>query len=300
MVLPIALNAVVRQGGQNEEQFVVEEQIEEQEKPAPIEPDNDEPAERYCILVVEDNDDVRGYVRKDLEPLFDVIEAANGVEGWKQVLDYLPDLVISDLMMPEMDGYELCRKIKSEKRTSHIPVIVLTALTSEKAALEAIENGADAFVNKPFSSTLLRARVKNLISNRKILIENFGKQPFIDVKKIAGNSIDEAFLNSAVELIEEYISEPEFNIDLLSDKLSMSRRHLSHKIKTLTGQTVNEFVKTVRLNKGVEMMLNTDQTISEIAYQLGYTAPANFSRSFSKQFGKTPTEYIASILENQN
>jgi len=264
-----------------------------------IDTDQDEnhDEERFKVLVVEDNDDVRSYIRKDLGHLFEVMEAENGKSGWEKTLSHLPDLILTDLMMPEMDGYELCRKVKTDKQTSHIPVIVLTALTTEKANLEAIESGADAYVSKPFSSSLLRAQIRNLIQSRKSLIDTFGKLPFIDIKKMADNSVDEAFLKNAIEFIEENISEPEFNIDLLSDKLSISRRHLSHKIKTLTGQTVNEFVKTVRLNKGAEMMLNTDQTISEIAYQLGYTAPANFSRSFSKQFGKTPTDYIASITE---
>lgn len=257
-------------------------------------------AERPKIVVVEDNDDVRSYIKRDLEDSFDVIEAVDGADGWNKVIEQLPDLVVSDLMMPVMDGHQLCRRIKSEKQTSHIPVIVLTAQNSEKTVLEAIENGADAFVAKPFSSALLKARIKNLIVSRKELIESVGKSPFIDIKKMAGNTVDEEFLNSAVEYIEEFISEPEFNIDLLSDKMGMSRRHLSHKIKTLTGSTVNEFVKTVRLNKGVEMMLNTDYTISEIAYMLGYTAPANFSRSFSKHFGKTPTEYVAFITQTES
>lgn len=191
----------------------------------------------------------------------------------------------------------MCKKVKADKRTSHIPVIILTALSGDQTTLSAFQSGADAYVTKPFSSAILQARIKNLIASRNIIIDSFSKNPFIDIKKMAGNKLDEDLLQNAISCIEEYISEPEFNIDLLADKMGLNRRQLSQKIKTLMGQTVNEFVKTVRLNKAAELLLTTDDTVSEIAYKLGYTAPANFSRSFSKQFGKTPTEYVASLDE---
>ena len=262
-----------------------------------IDDSEEEMPAKATILIVEDDPDVRTYLKNNLATQYEIIEAENGAIGWRIATDKVPDLVISDLMMPESDGFELCKRIKSDKRTSHIPVIILTALSSDQTTLSAFQSGADAYVTKPFSSAILQARIKNLIASRNIIIENFSKNPFIDIKKMAGNKLDEDLLQNAIVCIEEYISEPEFNIDMLADKMGLNRRQLSQKVKTLMGQTVNEFVKTVRLNKAAELLLTTDDTVSEIAYKLGYTAPANFSRSFSKQFGKTPTDYVASFEE---
>lgn len=289
VVLPIGVNYNKVQNT-TEGSIVGEEQewIDESEEEMPA---------KSTILIVEDDPDVRTYLKTNLSTQYEIVEAENGVDGWRIATENVPDLLITDLMMPESDGFELCKKVKADKRTSHIPVIILTALSGEQTTLSAFQSGADAYVTKPFSSAILQARIKNLIASRNIIIDNFSKNPFIDIKKMAGNKLDEDLLQNAIGCIEEYISEPEFNIDLLADKMGLNRRQLSQKVKTLMGQTVNEFVKTVRLNKAAELLLTTEDTVSEIAYKLGYTAPANFSRSFSKQFGKTPTEYVASIEE---
>ncbi len=258
------------------------------------EPDTSD-KEKHVILIVDDNSEVRNYLKNELSGSFDVIEASNGVEGITAALENVPDIILSDIMMPEVSGLELCKTIKADERTSHIPIVLLTARQSDSYIKEGYEFGADAYITKPFNTSVLIAILNNLLESRKKLKEIFGKSPYIDIKKIAGNSADESFLNNAIETIEESISNPEFNIDSLSDILKMSRRQLTHKIKTLTGQTVLEFVKTVRLNKGAKLLLSKDYSISEISYMLGYNVPANFSRSFSKQFGKTPTEYIESI-----
>ena len=247
------------------------------------------------ILLIEDNEDVRNYLRSELSRDYNVLEAGNGKEGMQIALEETPDIIISDIMMPIMDGLEFCKRLKNDTRISHIPVILLTARHSETFVVEGYEIGADAYITKPFNTNILKARIKNLIESRNILLESFGKTPFLDLKKVANNTADEEFLNKTVEIIHQYISEPEFNIDLLAEYIKMNRRQLTHKIKTLTGQTVNEFVKTIRLNKAAELLLTTDYAVSEIAYQLGYNVPANFSRSFTKQFGKSPTEYIASF-----
>lgn len=289
VILPIGMSY-------NQVQNTTEDALISDEQDWSDESEEEVPA-KSTILIVEDDPDVRTYLKTNLSTQYEIIEAEDGVAGWQIATENVPDLLITDLMMPESDGFELCKKVKADKRTSHIPVIILTALSGDQTTLSAFQSGADAYVTKPFSSAILQARIKNLIASRNIIIDSFSKNPFIDIKKMAGNKLDEDLLQNAISCIEEYISEPEFNIDLLADKMGLNRRQLSQKIKTLMGQTVNEFVKTVRLNKAAELLLTTDDTVSEIAYKLGYTAPANFSRSFSKQFGKTPTEYVASLDE---
>ncbi len=249
------------------------------------------------LLIVEDNVDVREYIKNELSGKYNIIEASDGKEGFEAALSSSPDIILSDIMMPIMNGLELCKLIKSDERTSHIPFIMLTARQSEEYKKEGYEFGADAYITKPFNTSIMLAIIRNLIDSRLKLKEIFAKSPFIDIKRIAGNSADEGFLNSVIETVEEEISNPDFNIDGLSDLLKISRRLLTHKIKTLTGQTVLEFIKTVRLNKGAKLLLSTDYSISEVSYMLGYNAPANFSRSFSNQFGKSPTEYIESLKE---
>jgi signal transduction histidine kinase/ligand-binding sensor domain-containing protein/DNA-binding response OmpR family regulator len=254
-------------------------------------------SEKYTILVVEDNVEVRAYLKNELQHKYKVFEANDGAEGFNTALENAPDIILSDIMMPEVSGLDLCKQIKSDERTSHIPFIMLTARQSDAYKKEGYEFGADVYVTKPFNMSVLLAIIKNLIDTRQKLKELFSNSPFIDIKKLSGNAADESFLEKAMETIEEEISNPDFNIDSLSDMLKMSRRQLTHKIKTLTGQTVLEFIKTVRLNKGAKLLLSRDYSISEVSYMLGYNVPANFSRSFNKQFGKTPSEYIDSYLE---
>jgi signal transduction histidine kinase/ligand-binding sensor domain-containing protein/DNA-binding response OmpR family regulator len=270
------------------------------------EPETDVPAdietqteiiEKLTLLIVEDNIEVRSYIKNELNRKYNIIEASDGAEGFDAALENAPDIILSDIMMPEVSGLDLCKQIKSDERTSHIPFVLLTARQSDAYKKEGYEFGADAYVTKPFNMSVLLAIIRNLIDSRKKLKELFSNSPFIDIKKISGNAADESFLQKALETIEEEISNPDFNIDGLSDILKMSRRQLTHKIKTLTGQTVLEFIKTVRLNKGAKLLLSRDYSISEVSYMLGYNVPANFSRSFSKQFGKTPTEYISSFTE---
>lgn len=258
--------------------------------------DATESEEKLAILIVEDNVDVRLYLKNELQSKYHVFEAADGSEGFNVAQENVPDIILSDIMMPEVSGLDLCKQIKSDERTSHIPFIMLTARQSDTYKKEGYEFGADAYVTKPFNLSLLLAIIKNLIDSRKKLKELFSTSPFVDIKKLSGNAADESFLEKAMETIEEEISNPEFNIDGLSDMLKMSRRQLTHKIKTLTGQTVLDFIKTVRLNKGAKLLLSRDYSISEVSYMLGYNVPANFSRSFSKQFGKTPSEYIDSFM----
>jgi AraC-like DNA-binding protein len=191
-----------------------------------------------------------------------------------------------------MDGLELCKKLKTDERTSHIPVILLTARQSEQYKIEGYETGADAYITKPFNTAILKAQIKNLIESRRNLRELFGKGNNLDLKVLAVNVTDEAFLNKTIDIIKEYIINTDFDTETLSLKLKMSQRQLYRKIKALTNQTVHDFITTIRLNVATELLLSGDYTIAEVAYKVGYSEPANFTRTFSKKFGKNPTTYI--------
>jgi signal transduction histidine kinase/ligand-binding sensor domain-containing protein/DNA-binding response OmpR family regulator len=244
------------------------------------------------LLIVEDNIDVRTYLYTELASEYSIIEAINGNTGYSQAIEIVPDLIISDVMMPEMDGMELCKKLKTDERTSHIPIILLTARQSEKYKIEGYETGADAYVTKPFSTAILRAQIKNLIDSRQKLRELYSKGNGIDPKIVTVNSTDEAFLNRAIDLIKENIEETDFDTEILASKLKMSQRQLYRKIKALTDQTVHDFITTIRLSVATDLLLSGDLSISEVAYRVGYTEPANFTRTFTKKYGKNPTAYI--------
>ena len=198
-------------------------------------------------------------------------------------------------MMPVMNGLELCSKLKSDERTSHIPVILLTARQSDESKLEGYETGADAYVTKPFNSTILQAQIKNLLEQRQRLRELFSKGSAIEIKKIAINITDEAFLNKVVKRIHENLEDEEFNIDALAELLNMSRSQFYRKIKALTNQSLLDFVTTIRMNKALEYLLSGEYNISETAYKVGYSMSSNFTRTFTRHFGVSPSKYIESI-----
>lgn len=244
------------------------------------------------LLIVEDNEDIRSYLAAELSSGYTVYEAPDGLDGYDKACEYLPDLIISDIMMPGMDGIELCKKLKSDVKTSHIPVILLTARQSEQNVIEGYETGADAYVIKPFSTAILNSQIQNLIETRAKLKELFGKGTVLDVKAITNNVTDEAFVNKAIEAIQENIEDTNFNSETLAEKLKMSRALLYKKIKALTDMTVHNFITTVRINKAAELLLSGEFNISEVAYKVGYTDTGNFSRSFTKQVGCRPSNYI--------
>ncbi|WP_170124448.1 hybrid sensor histidine kinase/response regulator transcription factor [Breznakibacter xylanolyticus] len=244
------------------------------------------------VLLVEDNNDIRNYLANELSSNYLIYESSNGLDGFDKAIDCLPDLIISDVMMPGMTGIELCKKIKTDERTSHIPVILLTARQSEEYIVEGYQTGADAYITKPFSTVVLHSRINNLIESRQKLREMFGKGSFIDPKILANNVTDEAFIKKVMKIIEDNLSETDFDTETLATKLKMSRALLYKKIKVLTNQTVHDFVTTIRMNKAAELLLAGEYSISEVAYKVGFTVVGNFSRSFTKQFGLNPTNYI--------
>ena len=247
------------------------------------------------LLVVEDNDDLRTYIASTLSEMYQVELAAGGNEGYTKALQVIPDLVISDVMMEQGNGLELCKKLKTDERTSHIPVILLTAKQTDENKTEGYKTGADAYISKPFNSELLQACIKNILDNRSMLRSKFAGQiqPAGKSNSNPISDIDKEFLQKAELIILDNLSDPDFDIERFAEHLKMNRRQVLRKLKALINQTPQEYVISVKLNKAAELLLRKDKTISEVAYIIGFTEPANFTRAFTKMFGMSPKKYIS-------
>jgi signal transduction histidine kinase/ligand-binding sensor domain-containing protein/DNA-binding response OmpR family regulator len=245
------------------------------------------------VLLVEDNSDVRVYIREEIKSEYNLLEAENGIEAIMLTKLHTIDLIVSDIMMPEMDGLELCKNIKTHIDTSHIPVILLTARTADDYKLKGLEIGADDYVFKPFNATVLSARIKNLIETRKLLRKRFRQDINFSPKDITVTSPDEKFLTRALEIVEQHIADSEFDVDKLVDDAGMSRSAFYRKLKNLTGQSANEFIKTIRLKRAAQILRQNKLNVSEVSYEVGFNDPQYFSKCFHKQFGKTPSQYTS-------
>lgn len=243
------------------------------------------------VLVVEDNDDIREYIRQGLSGFYSVLDAANGAEGFEKATASIPDLIVSDVMMPVMDGLELCKKLKTDEKTSHIPVILLTARQSDHYESESYETGVDAYVVKPFSMPLLLVRIRSLIEGRARLRQLFSQSPESYSNPVGLSTADKAFLAKATGLVEDHMADGEVNVEWLAGQLFMSRTQLYRKIKAVTNQSVHEFVTGIRLHKAAEMLLQNQHSVTEIAFMVGYADATSFSRMFQKQYGITPKKY---------
>jgi len=248
--------------------------------------------EKTVILVVEDNADVRNYIRQHLEPVYEVAEAKDGVLGVELALKTIPDLIISDVMMPNMDGYELCRKLKQEIKTSHIPIILLTAKAEEQDKLAGLETGADDYLIKPFNSAELLARVKNLIELRRKLQEKYRRDFLLEPGEVQAVSAEEEFLQRACTTVAEHLSDPEFHVEQLVRHLHLSRVSLHRKLRALVDQSASEFIRSLRLKRAAQLLKQETGNITEIAFQVGFSSSAYFTQCFHAQFGCSPSEYI--------
>lgn len=255
--------------------------------------------ERPHLLIVDDHSDIRNYIATELADICLVSVTKDGAEGYQTAIDTIPDVIISDVMMPVMDGIELCRQLKTDERTSHIPVILLTARKSDEAMAEGFETGADAYVIKPFNTMVLRAQIQSLLDQRQRLRQLFSKGTYMEIKKISINTTDEIFLNKVTQIIKDHLHEEDFEIELLTSKLKMSRSQLYRKVKALTNQSLYGFVNTHRMNRALEYLVSGEFTISEIAYKVGFTLPTNFTRAFTKFYGEAPSKYLNSLDENK-
>ena len=249
----------------------------------------------YTILITEDDDEVRGFLERELSLHFKIRTVANGKDALRVLEEEEISLVVSDVMMPEMNGFELCRTIKSQLPFSHIPVILLTALTDERQRIFGITGGADDYIQKPFHTDYVKIKIIHLLQERQKLRERLleklrdNKLLLSEPEKV--ESIDDTFLRKFAEQIEAVYADPEYNVEKLSETLGLSRGHLHRKIKELTGTAPVEFLRTYRLNKATQLLRQNAYTVSEVAYRTGFSSPAYFSKCFKAVYGVTPTEY---------
>ncbi|MDH6305149.1 signal transduction histidine kinase/ligand-binding sensor domain-containing protein/DNA-binding response OmpR family regulator [Parabacteroides sp. PF5-5] len=277
-------------------------QVEDTERPSSVSLAADTPSplaeepraegSRPTILLVEDDPDMRLYIRKVLEDSYHIQEASNGKGGLKKAHSLMPDLIITDVMMPEMSGLELCSLLKTDPDTSHIPVIILTAKDGTENLMEGLETGADSYISKPFELRHLKIRVEKLIELRNKLKDRFSKSFTMDAQEVTVSSTDERLLQHAIDYVREHMEDSDLTVESMSRDLGLSRTHLHRKLKALTGQSPVEFIKIMRLKQAAYLLSTGKLTISEVSYKVGYGTPSYFSSSFNAYFGMSPTAYM--------
>ncbi|MBN2348129.1 MAG: tetratricopeptide repeat protein [Bacteroidales bacterium] len=256
---------------------------------------------RKTILIVEDNHDLRKYVAGMFIDEYEVIEAPNGKDGYKMAREYVPDIIISDIMMPAMSGIQLVDKIKNDVTTSHIPIILLTAKNDIGTRLNSFEKGADDYISKPFDSAILKSRVENLLRLRKQLVEKFSKQFQLQPREISIENADQKFLQEAIFIIEKHISNPNLNVELLAMELGVSRTQLYRKLNALTDYPAKHFIRIIRLKRAAQILKQGQNNIAEVMDATGFSNYSFFNNCFKEYFGKYPKEYsIVSVKGNLN
>lgn len=249
------------------------------------------------ILLVEDNDDFRFYIKDNLKASFNIIEAENGKKGWQKALAQHPNLIVSDISMPEMNGIDLCMKIKGDKRTSHIPVILLTALVGEDQQLKGLETGASDYMTKPFNFEILQSKIKNILSQQESMRKTYQKQVEAVPTEMHVESPDEAFIKKVLLLIDNNISNPNFSVEELSSEVFVSRYTLYKKILAMTGKTPNELVRSMRLKRAAQLLETGHLTISQICHKVGFKSQKYFVKTFKSEFNTIPSKYLESTNE---
>ncbi|MEL1255176.1 two-component regulator propeller domain-containing protein [Flavobacterium sp. DGU38] len=250
--------------------------------------DNSKPS----LLIVEDNPDVQLYLGKELSKDYFLIQEYDGKKGLEAAIKHIPDIIVSDIMMPEMEGTDFCRELKSNENTSHIPLIFLTAKGSDIDQIEGYNLGAEAYVMKPFNVEVLNAQIKSVLENRIILQNRLAGIKEINQLQQEVPDLDNQFLEKVIEKITLHIEDTEFNSEELAQVLGISQRQLYRKLKGISGNTVHEFITKVKMNEAENLLRNSDLNVSQIAYKLGFSEPSNFSRTFSKYFGCSPSQFV--------
>ena len=248
---------------------------------------------RYRVLIVEDDEEIRRYIRSELDSDFRIYECTNGREGLETILKEKPDLVISDVMMPEMDGITLCRKIKQNININHIPIILLTAKSKAEDQIEGLEIGADAYIVKPFNTELLRTTISNLIANRERLRGKLVGEQQVEEKitKIEMKSNDEILMSKVMKTINNHLADPTLNVEMLAANVGMSRVHMHRKLKELTNQSARDFIRSIRLKQAANLLREKNLSVSEVAYATGFSNLSHFSNTFRDFYGISPSEY---------
>lgn len=248
-------------------------------------------ADQPVVLIAEDNGDMRDYVRRTLGESYCIQEAANGRQALEKTMELLPDLVLADVMMPELDGQSLCKKIKSTEITSHIPVILLTAKADRDSKLAGLATGADDYLYKPFDPEELRIIVRNRIEQRQTMRSHFSREITLESKRIQISSLDEKFLAKVLVLIEDHMADESFSIEAFSMEAGYSRMQLYRKVKALTGQTPSQFIRSIRLKRAAQLLQNKSDNITQIAYSVGFGSLSYFNKCFKEHFGVTPGQF---------
>lgn len=244
------------------------------------------------LLIVDDNSEIRLFIKTLFKKEYKILEAENGAAGEDMALETIPDLIISDVMMPVKNGIELSNTLKTDERTSHIPIVLLTAKSGEENELEGLKTGADAYMVKPFKEEKLKVVIERLIATRTAIQEKYGNQPFLKVKHIALTDADTGLLNRIQKILETELTNPAFNAQTFAEQVGLSRMHLHRKLKALTGHSTTEFIRNQRLQLAAQLLAQGHDSIAEVAYATGFNQPAYFSTVFKQQFGHSPSEYI--------
>jgi signal transduction histidine kinase/ligand-binding sensor domain-containing protein/DNA-binding response OmpR family regulator len=268
----------------------------------PVHPDESVAAKsvKKSLLLVEDNDDFRFYLKDNLKFLYTIHEATNGAQAWTMILEFQPDLIISDVMMPDMNGIELCTKIKTDQRISHIPVILLTARSSDEQRLEGIRTGADDYITKPFNFEVLEARIENLLRRREKSQKAFRDTMEVKSSELQITPLDVKFVDNAVKFVEKNVSASGFSVEDLAMGLGISRAYVFKKIMALTGKTPLEFIRTIRLQHAAQLLEKSQLSVREIAYKVGFNNPKYFTKYFKEHFGVLPSEFNASKKNSED
>lgn len=248
--------------------------------------------QRPVLLLVDDNEEILNFIADDLGGKYVVLTARDGFEALAILEDQLVQLVISDLMMPGMDGFELCERIKSGIEFCHIPVVLLTAKDTLQSKIKGLELGADVYVEKPFSPEYLQVQIASLLKNRNNVKAYFASSPLIHIRSIAHSKADELFLGKLQETIDRNLQDMELGVDTLAEHLNMSRPTLYRKIKSISDLSPNELINLARLKRGAELLCEGNMKIYEVAEMVGYRSQTQFGRNFVKQFGMSPTDYL--------
>jgi YesN/AraC family two-component response regulator len=248
-----------------------------------------------CILIIEDTPDVNQYLVSLLEPLYHVESAVDGKEGFAKAVELIPDLIISDIMMPEMDGFELCKKIKANNLTATVPVILLTAKSSSQYKLMGIQTGADDYISKPFDPDYLIEKVRILLLSQKKLKKQYSKSIRLEPSDIEIESADEVLLKKCISTIEKNLQNENFSVETLAEILNMSNSSLYRKLKSLTNLSSAEFIRSIRIKRSAQLLQDKSKTVSEIAYEVGFNDMKHFRQVFHKQFNCSPTEFREKI-----
>jgi signal transduction histidine kinase/ligand-binding sensor domain-containing protein/DNA-binding response OmpR family regulator len=251
------------------------------------------------LLIIDDNPDIRSFIKKGLGDSYYIYEAENGEQGLEMANKFIPNIVITDLIMPVLDGIEFCNRLKTTKETSHIPVVMLTAKISQEKEIEGLKTGADAYIRKPFDMELLELKLANILKHREELRKRFNREITLQPKDVTVTSSDEIFLQIAIEVVEKQMMNSDFSVEMLVKEMNMSRSNLYLKIKDLTGLSSSEFIRNIRLKRAVQLFDKSDLSVKEIMYMTGFNTASYFSKCFKKQFGVIPSKYIR-ITENTN